>query len=94
MLLGFQENGKKVLSISADGKKEEVAGDEILLATGKTPNTKGLGLGLAGIEVDKKQAIVVNEFFQTSQPHIFAVGDVVNLPSRYEPSAGREGVWG
>ncbi len=33
----------------------------------------------------------MNEFFQTSQPHVFAVGDVVNLPSRYEPSAGREG---
>jgi mercuric reductase len=86
-----QVNGKKVLSISTNGKEEEFAGDEILLATGKAPNTKGLGLGLSGIEVDKKQAIVVNEFFQTSQPHIFAVGDVVNLPSRFETSAGREG---
>lgn len=87
----YKADGKKALSISVDGKEKQVAGDEILLATGKMPNTKGLGLDRAGVEVDAKQRIMVNECFQTSQPHLFAVGDVVNLPSRFEPSAGREG---
>jgi mercuric reductase len=87
----YRTNGQKVLLVSSDGKEEEVAGDEILLATGKTPNTQGLGIETAGVEVDEKSAVVVNDFFQTSQAHIYAVGDVTNLPSRNEPTAGREG---
>lgn len=86
-----KENGKKVLSFLADGKSSEVSGNEILLAAGKTPNTQGLGLEKAGVKVDEKQAVVVNNFYQTSQPHIFAVGDVNNLPLRLEPTAGHEG---
>lgn len=85
------ENGKKILTFEVGGKANEVSADEILLAAGKTPNTKDLDVDKAGIEIDKKQAIAVNEFFQTSQPNIYAVGDVVNLPLRQEPSAGREG---
>jgi mercuric reductase len=86
-----RENDKKVLAISIDGKDMDVAADEILLSAGKTPNTKALGLDVAGVEVDKRKAVVVNESFQTSQPHIFAVGDVTNQPARFEPTAGREG---
>ncbi len=86
-----RESGKKVLTISIDGKDREVAADEILLAAGKTPNTKDIGLDVAGVEIDQRQAVVVNESFQTSQPHIFAVGDVTNQPARFEPTAGREG---
>ena len=65
--------------------------DEILLATGKTPNTQELNLNKAGVNVDDKLAIKVTPQFQTSQPHIFAVGDVTNLPIREEPTAGKEG---
>jgi mercuric reductase len=86
-----RENGKKVLAVSASGTEKEISGDEILLAAGKTPNTKDIGLDVAGVKVDKRQAVVVNEIFQTTRPHIFAVGDVTNQPARYEPTAGREG---
>lgn len=86
-----KENGKKILSYLIDDKMEEIAGDEILLATGKSPNTQGLGLEKAGVEMNEKQAIVVNKFYQTSKPHIFAVGDIINLPLRLEPTAGHEG---
>ena len=86
-----KENGKKILSYIADGKQEEVPGDEILLAAGKTPNTLWLKLEKAAVEIDKKHAIMVNQYFQTSQSHIFAVGDVTNLPLRLEPTAGHEG---
>lgn len=90
-----KEGGKKVLTYTVGDKQEEVLADEILLATGKTPNTQGLGLDKAGVEVDPStssgQAIKVNPQFQTSQPHIYAVGDVTNLPIRQEPTAGREG---
>lgn len=86
-----RENNKKVVSYLIGEKLEEVSGDEILLATGKTPNTQGLDLNMAGVEVNEKQAIVVNQSFQTSQPHIFSVGDITNLPLRLEPTAGHEG---
>ncbi|MBI2097730.1 MAG: mercury(II) reductase [Candidatus Vogelbacteria bacterium] len=86
-----KENNKKTISYLVNGKTEEVSGDEILLAAGKTPNTQGLGLDLTGVEVDKRQAIVVNPYFQTSNKNVFAVGDVTNSPLRLEPTAGREG---
>jgi mercuric reductase len=86
-----RENGKKVIVISVDRKDIKVAADEILLAAGKTPNTKDIGLDVAGVKIDRRQAVVVNEILQTTRPHIFAVGDVTNQPARYEPTAGREG---
>lgn len=82
---------KKILTYTIGDKQEQVQAGELLLATGKTPNTQGLNLDKAGVEVDGKQAIKVNPQFQTSQPHIYAVGDVINLPLRLEPTAGREG---
>jgi len=86
-----KEGDKKLVSYSIDGKTEEVSGDEILLAVGKTPNTKRLELDKAGVAIDEKQAIKVNPQFQTSQSHIYAVGDITNAPLRLEPTAGREG---
>lgn len=85
------EKGKKVLTYTVEGKQQEVAGEEILLAIGKIPNTVDLDLEKAGVETDKKHAIVTKPFLQTSQPHIYAAGDVTNLPLRLEPTAGNEG---
>lgn len=82
---------KKVLSCKVNGKAEEISADEILLAIGKTPNTKDLRLDNAGLKINKKQAIVVNSILQSSQPHIFAVGDVNDRPQRLEITAGNEG---
>ncbi|MCL5072908.1 MAG: mercury(II) reductase [Actinobacteria bacterium] len=86
-----RDGGKKIISYIIDGIHEEVSGDEILLAAGKTPNTKILNLDKAGVVIDEKQAVKVNPQFQTSQAHIYAVGDVTNAPLRLEPTAGREG---
>lgn len=86
-----REGGKKVLTYVLGEEKHEVAVDEILLAAGKTPNTDGLELDKVGVNVSERKAVVVNEFLQTSSPKIFAVGDVTNLPLRFETTAGREG---
>jgi len=86
-----KDNYKKILSYMVNAKQEEVCGEEILLAAGKTPNTRELKLEKAGVEIDERQAIVVTQSFQTSQPNIFAIGDVANLPLRLEPTAGHEG---
>ncbi len=85
------ENGKKVVAYQIGEAQEEVSADEIFLAAGKTPNTQGLGLNIVGVEINKQQAIVVNQYFQTSNKNIFAVGDVTSGPLRLEPTAGREG---
>ncbi len=87
------KNGKKVLTYNIKGKQEEVAADEILLATGKTPNTYGIGLKNIKIETTESKSIKVNQFFQTSNKSIFAVGDVIDLPLRLETTAGREGTF-
>lgn len=86
-----KEKDKKVVTFSRNGVQQEIWADEILLAAGKTPNTQGLGLDKSNVDIDSKQAIIVNQYLQTSQPHIFAVGDVINLPLRLEPTAGHEG---
>lgn len=86
-----KENGKKILTCSVNGKDEDIATDEILLAIGKTPNTGELQLDKAGVEIEKNHSITVSPVFQTSQSHIYAVGDVANLPLRLEPTAGNEG---
>ncbi len=85
------EKGKKVISYEINSKQENVSADEILVATGKIPNTEELGLEKAGVKINAKMAIMVNGNFQSSVPHIFAVGDTVALPLRQEPTAGSEG---
>lgn len=85
------KSGKKIVTFQINGKQKNISADEILLAAGKTPNTKELELKQIGVKVDNEQAIIVNKYFQTSQNHIYAVGDVNNLPIRLETTAGNEG---
>jgi mercuric reductase len=87
----WAEGGKKNVSFTLDGKEERISADEILLASGKTPNTVGMGLDKAGVRIGGSQAVVVNEFLQTSNPDVFAAGDVAELPLRLETTAGHEG---
>ena len=49
----------------------------MLLSVGRRGNGDRLGLENVGIEIDEKHRVVVNESFQTSIPHIYAVGDLV-----------------
>ena len=56
---------------------DEVIVDQILAATGRTPNTKDLGLEAAGVELDKRGHVIVNDLLQSSNSHIYAGGDVV-----------------
>jgi dihydrolipoamide dehydrogenase len=60
------------------GGAEEVVADWVLLGTGRRPHTTGLNLDAAGVNTDSKGFVKVNEFLQTAQAHIYAVGDVAN----------------
>ncbi|MDZ4696201.1 MAG: Si-specific NAD(P)(+) transhydrogenase [Deltaproteobacteria bacterium] len=68
--------------------------DKVLYSAGRAGNTSGLGLDAAGVACDPRGRIPVNEHFQTSQPHIYAAGDVVGAPALASVSMeqGRVGV--
>ncbi len=55
--------------------------DVLLWANGRTGNSDDMGLEAVGIQPDSRGTLKVNENFQTSQPHIYAVGDVIGFPS-------------
>jgi len=66
-----------VVSISdADGERTLEA-DAVLVATGRRPNVEGLGLEAAGVALTDRGAVEVDEHLLTSQPNIYAMGDVV-----------------
>jgi NAD(P) transhydrogenase len=60
---------------------KQLKSDVLLWANGRSGNTEGLGLENTGITADQRGQISVNEHFQTSQPHIYAVGDVIGIPA-------------
>lgn len=57
---------------------ETIAVDTIMLALGRDPNTRGLGLEAAGVEMNERGAVVVDSYSRTSVPHIYALGDVTD----------------
>lgn len=71
-----------------DGSTTEA--DAVLYATGRIPNTAGLGLENAGVKLGRKGEVVVDEWSQTSTPSIYAVGDVTDRMA-LTPVAIREG---
>lgn len=67
----------KVLTIQLPNDQiTEIIVDEILIGAGRQPNIEKLNLGAIGIEFDSRKGVLVNDYLQTSQPHIFAAGDI------------------
>lgn len=60
----------------ASGEQLEV--DQVMYATGRAPNTRGLGLERAGVKLDVKGAIIVDGYSRTNVPNIYAIGDVTD----------------
>jgi len=71
--------------------RESVEFDTLLIATGRTPNTDGLFLEKAGVEVDGRGAVKVDSMMRTSNPKIYAAGDCVSKPFMLETLSAREG---
>ena len=61
----------------ADDSVVELKGDYVLVAVGRRPYTEGLNLEAAGLKVDERGRVAVNDHLQTAVPHIYAIGDVV-----------------
>lgn len=63
-----------------DGKPETCVAEQLLVATGRRPNTAYLGLTEVGVQTGSRGEIVVNEHLQTTNPDIYAAGDCVGDP--------------
>jgi pyruvate/2-oxoglutarate dehydrogenase complex dihydrolipoamide dehydrogenase (E3) component len=66
--------------LEQDWKEKTLRGTHLLVATGRIPNTEGLGLDLAGIELTDRGYIKVNERLQTTAPGVWAIGEVAGSP--------------
>ena len=73
------DSGKQ-LTVDSHGRQYDVTVDEILVGVGRTPNVERIGLEAAGVEYDKN-GVTVNARLQTTNPRIFAAGDIC---SRYK----------
>lgn len=68
------------LSVRRNGSAETIEGSDLLIASGRTPNTENIGVKAAGIELDDRGFVKVNERLQTNVPGIWAVGDCAGSP--------------
>ena len=74
-----ENTGKKVVVKADNAKGEELVleGDYTLVSVGRKPYTEGLNADKAGVALDERGRVITNDLLQTSQPHIYAIGDVV-----------------
>tara|TARA_R110002124_G_scaffold252463_1_gene417777 strand:+ start:1508 stop:2926 length:1419 start_codon:yes stop_codon:yes gene_type:complete len=68
--------GEIALTVHVDGRAETLAAEKVLVATGRSPNTAGLGLDEAGVKQLPTGGIYVDDRMRTSRPGIYAAGDV------------------
>ena len=97
---GVTESGKGY-AIALEGKKApaEIYADKILVAVGRRPNSGNLGLEHAGVALNAKGFIPINQQQQTQVPHIYAIGDIVGNPmlahkASYEAKVAAEVICG
>lgn len=75
-----KKNGVTVQLETGDGEIVEETVDKILVACGRKPYTEGLGLEDAGVELDERGRIKVDDHYQTTASGIYAIGDVIDGP--------------
>lgn len=66
----------KVLHFACNGRQESIIVDEILAGAGRAPNVEGLNLEAVGVEYDSRRGVIVNDHLQTTNPKIYAAGDI------------------
>ena len=75
------KSGQSVKLRMVQGRSEgALEGTHLLAATGRTPNTEGIGLGLAGVELRDDAYVKVNERLETTAPDVWAIGECAGSP--------------
>jgi len=92
-LQGIRATGdEKIITATVNGEVREFRAEQVLMAVGRTPNTKDIGLAEAGVELDGKGFIKINDRMETTNPNIYAVGDVTNRPKFVYVAAAAGGI--
>src|SRR6266404_3517717 len=81
-----RNGGGKVVCYETQGKEERLVVDEILAGAGRAPNVEGLNLEAVGVQYDPRKGVLVNDHLQTTNPRIYAAGDVC-LASKFTHAA-------
>ncbi|HEU0076243.1 MAG TPA: mercury(II) reductase, partial [Longimicrobiaceae bacterium] len=75
-----RQEGRYTVQVQDGSMSGSLQAEQLLVATGRAPNTEGLGLEAAGVETDAAGYIRVDEHMRTSNPSVFAAGDVTGGP--------------
>ena len=73
----YQNGKEKSVVIEVNGEEKFITGTDLLIATGRVPNTKNIGLENVGVETNERGFIKTDEFMQTTNPDIYSAGDCV-----------------
>jgi pyruvate/2-oxoglutarate dehydrogenase complex dihydrolipoamide dehydrogenase (E3) component len=80
----FSVNGRSGTGVSlivrTSSGERTITGSDILVATGRVPNTAGIGLEVAGVELDQRGYVKVNDRLQTTAPNVWAIGECAGSP--------------
>ena len=75
------KSGESVsIVVEHNGAEKTLTGSHVLVAVGRTPNTEGLGLEMAGVELTERGYIKVNERLQTTAQGVWAIGEIAGSP--------------
>jgi dihydrolipoamide dehydrogenase len=72
-------DGSVRVTVSKDGKTDEIMAEKVLQAIGFAPNIDGYGLDKAGVAITERKAIGIDDYMHTNVGHIYAIGDVTGL---------------
>jgi len=85
-----KKGNSNIVRAEIGGNAMEIEAEQLLVATGRRPNTSDLHLENVGVKVRNDSSIVVNSEMKTSAPHVWAAGDVIGQPM-LETAAAKEG---
>lgn len=87
-----ESSGRKEITVTVEGEKKIVEAEQLLVATGREPNTGSLNLSEAQVDVGSRGEILVDDYLQTSNERIYAAGDVTLGPQFVYVAAYQGGI--
>ncbi len=75
-----RDGAMRRIQVRVEGEDRVLVAEQVLVATGRVPNTESLHLPAAGVQMDARGAVVVDEYLRTTNPRVYAAGDVTGAP--------------
>jgi mercuric reductase len=87
-----QSGDLKQVHLTVNGEKKVIEAEQLLISTGRKPNTEALHLSVAGVETGNRGEVLVDEYLRTKNPRIYAAGDVTMGPQFVYVAAYQGGI--